>query len=64
MVKKILTLLTALLAICIVTLFTSCNRYEYWCDSCNEWKSVSLRLINGIDMQLCDSCYTEYNTAN
>lgn len=38
----------------------ACASMWNYCDHCKKWANTHNRLISGIDMELCNECYTTY----
>ena len=47
-------------AVALLLLLSSCDEGAMECDHCHKQAETSDKLIDGIDMQVCEDCYESY----
>lgn len=47
-------------AVALLLLLSSCDEGAMECDHCHKQAEMSDKLIDGIDMQVCEDCYERY----
>lgn len=59
-ISRIKMLILLILLIFLAVSASACTDKLYYCDHCKQWADTHNRLVSGIDMELCDECYTTY----